>query len=199
MKKLMVLVVASLMLVFCNATVSQAVTLGFDPISQEVLLGDQADVELVISGLGWYAPDSLSTFDLDIGYDPTILGFNSATFGDPVLGDQLDLWTLGSLTAVTPRVGTVNLYELSFDTVADLNDYQADSFTLATLTFNTLAVGTSPLGISINALGDSWGDLLVADIQGGSISPVPEPATLLLVGSGLAGIFGLGRKRWSRS
>ena len=47
MKKLIVLFVAFLMLVFCNANVSQAVTLSFDPLSQDVLVGDQVDVGLV--------------------------------------------------------------------------------------------------------------------------------------------------------
>ena len=95
MKKLIILFVAFLMSVFCNATVSQAVMLSFDPLSQDVLLGVPVDVELTISGLGNHSPDSLSTFDLDIGFDPTILDFSSVSYGDPLLGDQLDLFGLG--------------------------------------------------------------------------------------------------------
>ena len=75
---------------------AQAITIGFSPVMQDVFLGETFDVELVISGLGEYAADSLGAFDLDVNFHPEILAFNSATFGDPVLGDQLDLWELGS-------------------------------------------------------------------------------------------------------
>ncbi len=195
MKKILFLALAIFMLF--STTTSYAITIGFDPVSQDVMLGDPADVNLVISGLGDFMPDSLSTFDLDIIYDPTILSFNSATYGDPVLGDQLDLFGFGSWTSTTPGLGSVNLFELSFDLPSDLDTLQVGSFTLASLTFDTLALGTSSLDINIYALGDSWGAPLIASIESGSVKVVPEPATLLLLGSGLAGI-GFFRRKMKR-
>lgn len=202
MKKSLFSVIALAALLLFITTTSHAITIGFDPVSQDVPVGDTVAVELFILDLENYSPDSLSTFDLDISFDSAILAFHSVVFGDPVLGDQLDLWGLGSWTEVTHGVGTVNLYELSFDSADDLNTFQVGSFTLATLTFDTLAVGTSSLDITLGAwgLGDANGNALTVDqIQSGSISPVPEPATMLLVGSGMAGIFGLRRKRWFKS
>jgi len=202
MKKLIILFVAFLMLGFCNATVSQAVTIGFNPISQDVLLGNQTNVDLVISGLGNGVAPSLSVFDLDIGFDPTILAFDSVTFGDPILGDQLDIWLLGGnpMGASVPSPGVLNIFEVSLDFPWDLDDWQAEDFTLATLTFDTLALGTSYLDITINpwGLGDAYGDPLTADLYSGNINVVPEPATLLLLGSGLAGLGFLRKRKTSK-
>jgi hypothetical protein len=167
-----------------------AISLEFVPSDQTAVLGNPVDVGIRISGLNDFAPPSLGTFDLDVAFDPTILSFDHVSYGDPLLGDQLDLLGLGSIQITTPGLGFVNLFELSFDPIGDLNALQQGDFLLATLTFNTLALGTAPLGISINTLGDAAGDALIASAGRGTVSVVPEPATLLLMGSGLIGIWG---------
>ncbi len=174
---------------------SHAILIEFVPDSQSVTLGSTADVELVVSGLDDFSADSLSVFDIDVSFDPALLDFTAVAFGDPVLGDRLDLFGLGSFTDVIPGVGTVNLFELSFDLPGDLDTLQAGSFTLATLTFDTLALGTSALLVSINALGDSFGFPLFADVSAGSITSVPEPSALALFWVGLAALAFVSRRR----
>ena len=186
------LLVACMMLTAAGAG---AVTIGLSPVSQTVLPGDSVEVALTISGLGNGVAPSLGAFDLDVEFDPAVLGFSMAVFGDPILGDQLDLFGLGSFTGVDASIpATVNLFEVSLDLPADLDLLQAPSFTLATLTFQALAAGVSPLSLRNVILGDALGDPLDASVTGASVNVVPEPGTLLLLGSGLMG-FGAYRRR----
>jgi len=185
-----------------------ALSISFVPDAQDVFFGDQATVDVLVSDLGMDQAPSLGSFDLTLGFDPTILAFNSLVFGDPVLGDQLDVFGLGSnpMDAFEIVPGAVNMYEVSLDFPWDLHDFQADTFVLASLKFDTLALGTSGLdilpGLIPPVFADAWGEPLDYSADPGSITviprestdPVPEPGTILLLGSGLLGLAGLRKK-----
>lgn len=197
MKKLCnIVVVVSMFLLFSQA--AHAILISLDPADQEVALGDMLSVDLTISGLGEYESVSLGAYDLDILFDPSILVFDSVVFGS-----ALDIWGFGTnvADAYIAGSGVLDIFEISFDFEEDLNLYQPGSFTLATLTFGTIGSGTSFLNTSIDALVDASGWIsLGSDVENASISvvaaaPVPEPATLLLITSGLAGIGIFRRKK----
>jgi hypothetical protein len=137
------------------------VNLAFAPPAQLVAVGGSATVQLVISGLGNHAAPSLGDYDVLVVFDPNILASTSVTFGDPVLGDQLDLFGLGNLNgSQLMRPGSLRVFEISLDAAADLDSMQPASFTLATLDFHAIGEGTSTLSIQINSLGDSIGNPL---------------------------------------
>jgi hypothetical protein len=168
-----------------------AIALRIVPQNQAVSLGQQASVLLFISGLGpannTLGPPSLGTFDIDVQFDPTVLQYSSFTFGN-----QLDLAGLGRIEIVPPNLGIVNVFELSLDSSADLDTFQLSAFALGTLTFDTIALGTSPVNLSVNALSDANGDSLAANITNGRIA-VPEPISVVLLATALMAILVLFR------
>lgn len=171
---------------------ADAITVSLDPAAQTVQLGATMTLDLVVSGLGAGTTPSIGTFDVDVSFDSSLLSFVSASFGT-----GLDVFGFGANPrSVTPGAGSLNLFELSLDLPADLDALQPDSFTLASLSFQALALGTSPSSITINALGDSLGDPLTATVSGANITvaQVPEPSLAYLLGTGLA-ILVLVRKR----
>lgn len=185
--------IVSFLLVLMS-TQSHAVTvLSVDPASQSVSLGSPVSFNINIAGLG--NGTALGTYDINLVFDPALLAYSGITFGN-----QLDLSGLGDVQTVTPNNGTVEMFELSLESVSDLNTLQASAFRLATLTFDTLALGiNSPITLSVNALGDASGNPITASLQNGAVSvaaaPVPIPAAVWLFGSAL-GIFGfLGKRR----
>lgn len=111
--------------------------------------GDQFDVEVIVSGLGDASAPSLGEYELNVDFDASVLDFESVVFGDRVLGNKLKIGFLEPINSFTEGTGTVNLVEVSFGfDFTFLDNNQADEFTLATLTFNALASGSSNLDFS---------------------------------------------------
>ena len=165
---------------------ANAVTLSVIPEATSANVGSTFSVDVVASGLLDGAAPSIGTYDLDLNYNSSVLSFANVSFGT-----GLDVLGLGSIQAPDPSTpGKVNVFELSLDSEADLNQLQHDAFKLFTLTFNAAAVGSSALQLTISALGDAAGNSLDATLQNGSaaVTPVPLPPTLVLFLSGLLGL-----------
>lgn len=177
----------------CLAVPSYAdIVVSIDPATQTVSPGSPASFSVDISGLG--SGTALGAYDVSIGFDPNLLSYVQTNFGDPVLGDQLDPTSMGMTSPLTTTsTGSVDLIEFSFVDTNTLNSLQASSFTLATLSFDTLAAGTSALTLSVNSLSDASGNNISAfSTQNASVtisaSAVPLPGALWLFMSGFSAL-----------
>ena len=156
---------------------ANAVSLDLLPTSSTVNLGDPVQVELRISGLGEAAAPSLGAYDFLLAFNPAVLGFGAFTFGDSVLGNQLDLSGFGSVSGFNSGMsGQLNVFEISLDLAGDLDALQAASFALGTVSFNALGNGVSLLQFTSAVWSDAGGNPLVVQLGSGSIS-VPEPVS----------------------
>lgn len=165
-----------------------SIDLRFAPLSQTA---DAIEIGLSISGL---ADDALGTYDLNIQFDPTHLAFATVAFGDPFLGDELDVFDLGgnNVAAELLAPGVLNLFESSLDDAADLQTLQADSFTLAIIRFDVLSGGSSELDLLINSLAEAGGDGLSANtapLTVNTVAAVPLPGMFWPMVGGLWVVF----------
>jgi predicted extracellular nuclease len=172
---------------------ASAAVIAVSPVSQNVAAGDTASVAVTISGITDGTSPSVGAFDIDLDFNPALLSLAGVTFGS-----GLDVLGLGSLQiSGLSSPSHLNVTEVSFDLIADLNVLQAGAFTLFTVSFQALTEGTSALALTLNALSDAEGNALPATLVDGgvTVAPVPLPGALWLLLSGLAASAGALRRR----
>lgn len=174
----------SLMLLFTVDAHAISIDLVADHTS--VTTGNLVSVAVNISGLNDTSAPSLGVYDLDVIFDNSLFVFNNLIWGDSSKGNLLDLSGFGSLQSSNLSAGLINLFELSFDDIAGLNNSQAGEFTLFTLVFNAIAIGNGNFSLGANLLGDAEGSSLSIDtvtntqVAVNSVA-VPEPSSWLLM------------------
>lgn len=153
------------------------------PSTATVLPGDIFSLDVAISDVV-----DLFAFQFDLGFDPTILVANSISEG-PFL-------STGGPTFFIPGIIDNQAGSITFNAGTLLGPIPGvtGSGTLATVSFNALALGESPITLANLILLDSSLSTIPFSTEGGLVSVVPEPATLLLLGSGLTWLAIAGKR-----
>ncbi|MGR9053901.1 MAG: cohesin domain-containing protein [Gammaproteobacteria bacterium] len=172
---------------------ADAIFLDFQPAFQTVETDSVFTVDVVVSGLD-SANEIVSAFDLDVTYDAGILDATGVTFSD-LLGDP-DPFVFETDSGFDLTTGRIDFWELSFLSDDELALLQPSRFSLATLSFQALAIGVTDLlfdpvavpGIDVKGLSAGR---LVLDVNTGHVSvtaqasDVPEPPIIFFCVLGL--------------
>ncbi len=162
----------------------------------------QGDLVSVVVGVSGIVGTDVGVYDLNVNFDPLALSYDSVSFGDPVLGDELNEYGYGSETNVDASgaaSGTVDVSELSFDSPQDLASYQPSDFGLFTVTFEAVGGGSTSVSSTVNSLGDGGGNNLSYTYGAPATIDIavltPEPSTMALLGIALGVVMLLYRRR----
>lgn len=162
--------------------------------------GATITISWVVSGLAAGADPSVAAWDLEFDFDPSRLTVLSATYGDPVLGNQLDPIGTSPTVDFPPildnTTGLVSLGQFATLSVEDIPFFQPTTFTLATVTFlvGSTAGPTDLLpcapGVGLCLLGNSLGlSFPFATAPSPLVITVPEPGLAWLLAAPLLGLF----------
>jgi hypothetical protein len=186
-----------LLILLNTFTYSEAAVLSILPNNTNIFQGDSVAVDIVISDLGNISSPSASAFQMNLEYDPDILKPSNIGFSNQLNNGNVDSSIQRNDTS---SAGTIKLSEVSFlegnsgecvfCSGPYLDDFQSDSFTLATVTFVAEKEGISDLGFSnVEFTGSNLSATpLNVDLNMGSITvapatiPLPPSVILFLTG-----------------
>lgn len=171
------------------AWAANTATVSLSPSSQTVNINDLFSVSVKVDS----ASDLIGAYDFGVLMGTAgVASLQSVTFSGALGSDAIQTQSLpGSFAEVSLALSTL-----------DLSPLQSGAFTLATLNFKALAVGTTTVALSPTLFGDFNGDAMdltlsgaTVTVQDGMVGAIPEPSTYVLMGACLAVVAGAVRRK----
>jgi general secretion pathway protein D len=163
--------------VLIPAVAASAATIHIEPLSTFILIGESADLNVRITDVA-----DLYAYQYDIAFNPATLSATSVTSGAFLSGGGDAFFIPGVID------NTIGRIRLTADTLLGPVAGVSGSGTLATINFQSLSIGMSPITLFNVVLLDSSAGDISARVQNGSvITNTPEPNS----GLSLAIVLGL--------
>ncbi len=183
MKTIKIFIASALLLV---AQTSSAISLSFNPAAANINTGDSVAIDLMIHDLGATGAPSLGAFYLSVGFDNTVVGFDSVDYAGFLGNTDPAFFETSIATTVNPDNVELDNFSFLFD--FELDALQSADFLLATLNFTGINTGSSDLQLSVFDLSDALGNDITSGVSTStglitvnqSAVPLPSLLTLLL-------------------
>jgi hypothetical protein len=132
------------------------------------------NVPVFVSGLP--AGTTVGAFDLVFQFEPAALTYNSFIFSANLGIPDVETFSI----AMEEASGSVRAINISLLSEPELQAIQSSGLELGTLLFTSMTPSGTAIGVS-GVLSDASGEPLLVGFTGGSVIPIPEPRTTLLL------------------
>ena len=183
-KSVPVVLLLGLVLSFSALRASAVPVLSLQPSSQVVQPGQSFSLDVDISNAA-----ELFSFQFDLAFDPNVLSATSITEGPFLPSGGSTFFIPGTIDNSGGTITTTD------DSLIGAISGVTGNGTLATVSFQAFALGTSPITLSNVILLDSNLADITSNTVDGTVTVVPEPATWLLLATGCTGLVAYGWRR----
>jgi hypothetical protein len=155
--------------------------LSVEPPIQVVQSGQSFSLEVAISNVA-----DLYAFQFNLAFNPLVLSATDVTEGPFLPSGGTTVFIPGMIDNAGGTISSIA------NSLIGLIPGVSGTGTLATVDFDTSALGTSSIILSNVRLLESNFEVITSNIVNGSVSVVPEPTALLLLATAVAGFLSIG-------